>query len=162
MMQSHISPAWTKALPLGAIALAAAVAPACPANAQTAAPAKQAVVYAKCMRQHGFADFPDPDSEGRILFRARLDARSMKAVRAAHKSCNDVAPPGWRSERPDPDRRAKLLGFAQCVRAKGVADFPDPGARGAFDFDRIADSPTLRIAMADCRRITGLMVGFGG
>jgi len=172
MMQSPMSSAWTKALPLSAVALAAAVALAGAAGAHNAAPQsadpqsadpmKQAAVYAKCMRQNGFADFPDPDAQGRILLHSRLDSRSMKAFQAAHKGCNDVAPPGWRSERPDPDRQAKLLGFAQCVRAKGVLDFPNPSAKGAFDFGRIADSPMLRTAMETCRQSTGIMVGFGG
>lgn len=162
MMQGHRHFNSAKVLPLGVIALATTLAWSFPANAGNAGPVEQAVVYAQCMRQNGFADFPDPDSEGRILLRPRLDSRSAPAFRAAHLACNDVAPPGWRSERPDPNRRAKLLGFTKCVRAKGVADFPDPAARGEFDFGRIADSPTLRTAMENCRRATGVMVGFGG
>lgn len=162
MMQSYKNSDWAKALPLRAIALAAMLSLAFPASARNADPVEQAVVYAQCMRQNGFADFPDPDSEGRILLRSRLESRSAPAFRAAHRACNDVAPPGWRSERPDPDRKAKLLGFAQCMRAKGVADFPDPSAQGEFDFGRIADSPTLRTAMENCRRARGIMVGFGG
>ena len=161
-MQSLMNSNWAKALPLSALALAATFSLAFPASAQNADPAEQAAAYARCMRQNGFTDFPDPDSEGRILLRSRLDSRSAPAFRAAHQACNEVAPPGWRSERPDPNRRTKLLGFAQCVRAKGVADFPDPSARGEFDFSRIADSPTLRTAMENCRRAKGIVVGFGG
>ena len=57
--------------------------------------AEKAVAYAQCMRKSGFPDFPDPDAEGRILLRQRLDDRSAPAFRAAHAACNDLAPEGW-------------------------------------------------------------------
>ncbi len=148
-----------KMLLLNAAVVAALSILASPADAGNA---EKAVAYAQCMRKNGFPDFPDPDAEGRILLRPRLDDRSAPAFRAAHAACNDVAPEGWASERPDPERRAKLLGFAQCVRDEGIAGFPDPGSEGQFDFSTVADSPKLKSAMATCRQAKGVTVGFGG
>lgn len=122
----------------------------------------KAVAYSQCIRKNGFPDFPDPDAEGRILLRQRLDNRSAPAFRTAHEACNDVAPEGWASERPEPERKAKLLGFAQCVRDKGIADFPYPSSEGQFDFANITDSPKLKFAMETCRQANGVIVGFGG
>lgn len=123
---------------------------------------EKAAAYAQCMRKNGFPDFPDPDAEGRILLRQRLDDQSAPAFRKAHAACNDLAPEGWASERSDPERRAKLLGFAQCVRDEGVSDFPDPSEEGRFDFATVTDSPKLKSAMEACRRSKGVSVGFGG
>lgn len=131
-------------------------------NPADAKDGEKAAAYAQCMRKNGFPDFPDPDAEGRILLRPRLDDRSAPAFRQAHAACNDVAPEGWASERPDPQRRAKLLGFAQCVRDEGVANFPDPGSEGQFDFATVTDSPKLKSAMENCRKAKGVTVGFGG
>lgn len=149
----------TKILLLNAAMIAALSIWGSPADAGDT---EKAVAYAQCMRKNGFPDFPDPDAEGRILLRPRLDDRSAPAFRKAHAACNDLAPEGWASERPDPARRAKLLGFAQCVRDEGVAEFPDPGSAGQFDFATVTDSPKLKSAMEACRRAKGVTVGYGG
>ncbi|PLP56621.1 hypothetical protein CYK37_24610 [Mesorhizobium loti] len=149
----------TKVLLLNAAVIAALSIWESPADAKDVG---KAVAYSQCMRKNGFPDFPDPDAEGRILLRQRLDDRSAPAFRTAHAACNDLAPEGWASERPDPERRTKLLGFAQCVRDEGIADFPDPSREGQFDFATITDSPKLKSAMETCRQAKGVTVGFGG
>ena len=155
-----------KAPPLTVAALAMALSLGSQARAQDAEPADQGLAYSQCMRKNGFPDFPDPDSEGRILLQQRLDSRSAPAFQAAGEACRDLAPPGWAAERPDSERMEQLLGFAQCVRDEGVPDFPDPNAEGGFDFAGmdidIADSPTMRAAMETCRQAEGVTVGFGG
>lgn len=159
MLNTCTNRSGTKMLLLNAAVIAALSIWGSPADAKDA---EKAVAYAQCMRKNGFPDFPDPDAEGRILLRPRLDDRSAPAFRAAHAACNNLAPEGWASERPDPERRAKLLGFARCVRDEGIADFPDPGSAGQFDFATITDSPKLKSAMETCRQAKGVTVGFGG
>ncbi|MCR4268557.1 hypothetical protein [Nitratireductor sp. ZSWI3] len=159
MLRTYTNRHKTKLLLLNAAVIAALSVWGSPADARDV---EKAVVYAQCMRANGFPDFPDPDAGGRILLRQRLDDRSAPALRTAHKACNDLAPEGWASERPDPERKAKLLGFAQCVRDEGIADFPDPSSEGQFDFATITDSPELKSAMETCRQAKGVIVGFGG
>lgn len=159
MLNTCTNRSGTKMLLLNAAVIAALSIWGSPADAKDE---EKAVAYAQCMRKNGFPDFPDPDAEGRILLRPRLDDRSAPAFRAAHAACNNLAPEGWASERPDPERRAKLLGFARCVRDEGIADFPDPGSAGQFDFATITDSPKLKSAMETCRQAKGVTVGFGG
>lgn len=159
MSRTYTNRSGTRGLLLNAAMIAALSVAGFPANAKDA---DKAVAYAQCMRQSGFPDFPDPDAEGRILLRKRLDDRSAPAFRTAHKACNDLAPEGWASQRPDPERKAKLLGFAQCVREAGITDFPDPSSEGQFDFATVTDSPKLKSAMEACRQAKGVIVGFGG
>lgn len=159
MPRTYTNRRGTKVLLLNAAVIAALSILGFPADAKDVG---KAVAYSQCMRKNGFPDFPDPDAEGRILLRQRLDDRSAPAFRTAHTACNDLAPEGWASERPDPARKAKLLGFAQCVRDEGIADFPDPSGEGRFDFTNVADSPKLKSAMETCRQAKGVIVGFGG
>ncbi|MEC9246450.1 MAG: hypothetical protein VYB05_16940 [Pseudomonadota bacterium] len=159
MLRTYTNRHETKLLLLNAAVIAALSIWESPADARDV---EKAVVYAQCMRANGFPDFPDPDAGGRILLRQRLDDRSAPALRTAHKACNDLAPEGWASERPDPERKGKLLGFAQCVRDEGIADFPDPSSEGQFDFATITDSPELKSAMETCRQAKGVIAGFGG
>jgi hypothetical protein len=49
------------------------------------------------------------------------------------------------------------LAFAECMRANGVPDFPDPGGGGAAEFSLPAGvdptSPAFRAAQAKCRKL---------
>jgi len=60
-----------------------------------------------------------------------------------------------------------LLKFAQCMRASGVPNFPDPGAGGGFLFRTGAgidpSSPAYKAAQAACRKLApgGLPPGPG-
>lgn len=53
---------------------------------------------------------------------------------------------------------SQAVRFAQCMRAKGVSNFPDPGPSGQFTIEDIANgsgvdtsSPTFRLAMDACK-----------
>jgi hypothetical protein len=57
-----------------------------------------------------------------------------------------------------------LLGFAKCMRGKGVNGFPDPSPKGVFEFTSAAtdmSTPQAQKAMNDCRQsnpVNGLMI----
>jgi hypothetical protein len=60
------------------------------------------------------------------------------------------------------------LAYAQCMRAHGVPDFPDPNGQGGFTFqggqegDLGPDSPAFQQANQDCQQITPVSgVGHG-
>ncbi|MDF2982123.1 MAG: hypothetical protein K0Q69_1895, partial [Devosia sp.] len=119
--------------------------------------------YAQCMRDNGYAEFPDPTpGEGmRFLITPGSAARFEKASAA----CHDLAPEGMRGEGVTPEQLEGLLKLAQCVREHGLPNFPDPSPDGGFDAGKLGagpDDPKLRAAMDACRELSGgarIMIG---
>jgi hypothetical protein len=140
---------------------------AAPVAALAQAPADNddaALAYAQCMRDNGYAEFPDPSpGEGmRFLITPGGAARFEKASTA----CRDLAPEGLRDEGLTPEQLEGLLQLAQCVREHGVPNFPDPNADGGFDAKKLGtgpDDPKLRAAMSACRELSrGARIMIGG
>lgn len=160
----------SKLLPILRVGLvAAAIAAASGAAAQETSAERQeaALVHAQCMRDNGYAEFPDPEPNGD--FRIRIDPESAPRFEAAAAACQHLAPEGLRGEDLDPEALEELLKFAQCVRENGLPDFPDPDAKGRFDPRRVGvgpDDPRLETAMEACRNEVGggkgLRIAIGG
>jgi hypothetical protein len=100
-------------------------------------PEAQALAFAGCMRSSGVPNFPDPKAGGGFLFRpgAGIDPSSA-AFRAAQAKCKkflpDIGGPG--SGAPiSAQALAHWLKIAQCMRRRGVADFPDPRSTAPSD-----------------------------
>jgi hypothetical protein len=56
---------------------------------------KKFQVYAKCMRENGMPDYPDPDSEGRSRFESGKEPDpNDPALKAAHEKCAELLPGG--------------------------------------------------------------------
>ena len=102
----------------------------------TGATAQRAALLkvARCYRTHGYPIFPDPiEINGRWGFpdsapRFRRDPPACLPLARSAKSLN--AEKGPKVSAAD---IAKLRSFARCMRQHGVADWPDPDAKGAFD-----------------------------
>ena len=92
--------------------------------ARTLTPRQKAVKFTECMRTNGVGDFPDPDASGQFPSYgvSVTPAVWTKAVAA----CKSLQPPGTLSAKLTPAQESAALKFAQCVRANGVPDFPDP------------------------------------
>jgi hypothetical protein len=90
----------------------------------TATPRQKAVKFAACMRENGYPDFPDPKASGEFpSFGISVSpAVWVKALRA----CKELQPPGSFSAHMSSKELSAALKFAQCIRAHGVKDFPDP------------------------------------
>jgi len=105
--------------------------------------ARGAIAYAGCMRSNGVPKFPDPDSSGRIpkVALAQLGVASTQ-FQAAQASCRQLLPNGGQAPSQAQLLQIKALGlkFAQCVRAHGVPNLPDPDASG-----RIPDPASVGI-----------------
>jgi len=103
------------------------------AAAPPPADVEKLVEYARCIRANGYPEFPDPAPDGRVQL--KLDPKNGAKFEAAQRACRDKLPPGMAAmDQPvTPERLQALLGFAGCVRGKGVKGFPDPTSRGAFD-----------------------------
>jgi hypothetical protein len=92
------------------------------ADKQTTARDK-AVKFSECIRAHGVSDFPDPNAKNDFEYGVSVSPSVWtKAVHA----CKDLQPPGTLSSKRTPKQQSEGLKFAQCMRAKGVKDFPDP------------------------------------
>jgi len=115
-----------------------------PASQSGQAPGTQAEKYAACMRAHGITNFPDPvvhTSTGGGATAVSVGIRvtpaivSMPGFKAAQTACASILPAlknGGPGQTPA-QQQAKVddeISFARCVRAHGVANFPDPNGQG--------------------------------
>jgi hypothetical protein len=95
------------------------------------------LAYARCMRVHGIADYPDPDSHGGLPLGggpsgSDLDADSP-AYQHATQACVSLLPGSAAAQQhTQAQMGAAALGFARCMRAHGISGFPDPNADGQF------------------------------
>ena len=121
------------------------------------------VKFAECMRDHGVADFPDPDASGELTIDGVLNGSSLDpdapAWKAATEACKDLQPPGFTGDgEVSADEQDTRLQFARCIRENGVKDFPDPvNGQPLVDTNRIPSSAApggmsiLNAAMQACR-----------
>jgi len=114
-----------------------------PSSAQTSTNATNAallVKYSACMRSHGAPNFPDPSTSQRgdnsfgvdgynFNLPASLDTQAP-AYQSAEKHCRGLIGFGGGGPARNPAAVAKArqaaLAHAQCMRAHGVPNFPDP------------------------------------
>jgi hypothetical protein len=123
-----------------------------------------ALAHAQCMRDNGYAEFPDPRPDGNIRF--LIEPGSAPRFHKAAAACRHLAPEGLRGEDITPENLEALVRLAQCVRENGLPDFPDPTADGRFELRGIGagpGDPRLAAAMAACRDEAGqggrIMIG---
>lgn len=122
----------------------------------------EAAKFAKCMRDNGVSEFPDPDASGRLTIDGVVNGSSLDTNAPAWKTaigaCKDLQPPGFTGEgRRSTKEQEAALEFAQCIRDNGVKDFPDPINGEPFvDTNRIPSAATsggmaaLNAAMDAC------------
>lgn len=103
---------------------------ATPKPSSTPGGSHSALAFAQCMRKHGVTNFPDPGSGGRIAINGSegggLDPASSQ-FQNAQQACRSLLPNGGA---PNPQQQQQMqqdaLKFSQCMRAHGIANFPDP------------------------------------
>ena len=133
-------------------------------NASASTAHAQAVKFARCMRSNGVGAFPDPSGQGGFTIDEVVNGSSMDpnapAFKQAISACKSLEPAGFTGAKVTPEQAAARLKFAQCIRANGVPDFPDPTANGPLvDTNRIpsASQPggvsALHAAMQKCRDV---------
>jgi hypothetical protein len=92
-----------------------------------------ALAYSQCMRAHGIASFPDPDSNGDLQLNAEpgsdIDPHNAK-FQAADTACKSLRPQPQAI--PAGEVKAANVKYAQCMRAHGISDFPDPSPDGTL------------------------------
>jgi hypothetical protein len=125
-----------------------------PSATPTGSFADQARRHAQCMREHGIPEADPvigPDGgvhAGGGYDKHQLDDNVLKNAIAACKQYEPVLT-GADAEL----KRQGALGLAQCMRAHGVPNFPDPDANGRLDTDLpgLQDDPDYGEAWAYCR-----------
>ena len=130
-------------------------------NNNTAANAQKAVKFAECMRSNGVSQFPDPSASGKLTIDAVANGSSLDTSTPAFKQaisvCKNLEPAGFTGSKRSSQQQQAALRFAQCIRANGVKDFPDPIPNGPLvDTNRIPSAATssgmslLHVAMQKC------------
>jgi hypothetical protein len=126
---------------------------------------EKAVKFAECVRAHGVPHFPDPGASGDINFGVDV---SKEVFTAAVNACKSLEPPGALSAKRSAKQQSAALRFAQCVRAHGVPDFPDPvNGQPLIDTTHIPSSnppggmTILNAATHKCGHVLGLTAGGG-
>jgi hypothetical protein len=132
--------------------------------------ADAAWVYARCIRENGYPEWPDPNADGQIMLR-RDQGMSFNDPRmlAAQEACQDLRPPGMAGSDVDQEEMMEiLLQLAQCMRENGVPEWPDPSpdSRGRIVLGPESGinpySLTFQAAVRTCRaNLPGGMM-FGG
>jgi hypothetical protein len=89
------------------------------------------LAYARCMREHGIADFPDPQPGGIPIGRGGDLDPTNPQFKAADDACKSLLPVPSAEEQQK--EFADVLAYAKCMREHGIADFPDPKPGEGFD-----------------------------
>ena len=157
-----------------ALALVALMVAGCGSNAPsesaaTSTPDKtltardKAVKFAECVRAHGVSDFPDPDAKNDFEYGVSV---SKEVWTKAVNACKALQPPGTLSAKRTPKQQSATLRLAQCVRAHGVKDFPDPvNGEPVVDTYKIPSSnrpggmAILNAALGKCRSVMQEVLG---
>jgi hypothetical protein len=110
------------------------------------------------MRSHGIPNFPDPTSSGGLDINSNtgIDPDSAQ-FKSAQKACRGYLPVPSAEQQARAEQQA--LQFAACMRAHGLANFPDPtfGPNGAISRDDRANdidsnSPAFQAAVKKCNQ----------
>jgi hypothetical protein len=135
----------------------------------TTANAQKAVKFAECMRSNGVGKFPDPPASGAFTIDAIANGSSLDtstpAFTQALSACRDLEPTGFTGAQRSAQQTDAALKFAQCIRANGVPDFPDPAnGQPLVDTNRIPSAATssgMSILHAAMRKCGGLAAAAG-
>ena len=86
-----------------------------------------AVAYSACMRAHGVADFPDPVvNGGHISLTITPGLSHEPRFASAQAACQHLLGAGPAPQSITAAQQADYLKAAACMRAHGIAGFPDP------------------------------------
>jgi hypothetical protein len=80
---------------------------------------------ARCMRAHGVSNFPDPSRGHGLTIGPGINPQSP-AFQAAQQACKRFAGPVGGAPKMSESERRQAVRFAECMRANGQPNFPDP------------------------------------
>lgn len=135
-----------------------------------------ALKYSECMRAHGVANFPDPGADGSIEIQSNGPSGSHSLhlnsaqFNAANQACKHLLPNGGQpTAAQKAQMEAQALKYSQCMRAHGVANFPDPDTSGGGIGFKLSPSsgidprsPQFQNAQKTCSSLLPGRVGHSG
>ena len=131
------------AVALAAVALLLAGCSDEPGGATTSSPTSTAsraeqgaamLAVSRCMRSHGYPNFPDPVQGASGDWDWPPSTDRMQATGECEQLLRQAKAADRRNDRQKVDAAtlAKLRRYAQCMREHGLPDWPDPNGAGAF------------------------------
>jgi hypothetical protein len=137
------------------------VANGAPSSASPAtSPSADPLAFARCMRDHGVRDFPDPDSSGNFNLSGGGDLNPTNPTyQAATQACRSLGSAGKGSEPAlSPPQIAAIVEFARCMRDHQITNYPDPDSFGHIPgirhFGIDPDGPQFQAAVDACEHYT--------
>jgi hypothetical protein len=131
--------------------------------------------WAACMRRHGDPAQSDPTITADKLIDITWNPATTGGIFGTNKggqgnsgpgqycrSYLNAAQAGLGGDQQPAKSPAQLLKYSECMRANGVANFPDPGANGNLSFsvnaggDLNPSNPTFQSASKVCAKKTGV------
>ena len=93
------------------------------------------LAFSQCMRSRGVRNFPDPTPGSGAKFpSAQQLGVSSPQYQAAENACQHLLPVGVNDHFPPAELPLLLTGmreFSQCMRSRGVPNWPDPSVNSA-------------------------------
>jgi hypothetical protein len=129
-----------------------------PAASPSVDPVRLAQQYVACMRRQGVPMLDRLTDEGR----PQVDKTKVDPDRLgpAMERCRSLLPPVEATRRPAAQDVERMRAYATCLRAHGLAEYPDPDpdtgepAMSEALAQRIKDDPHLDAAMRACASLT--------
>jgi hypothetical protein len=125
------------------------------------------LAFAQCMRTHGVPNFPDPNPSGGFSVSGQLNGNPTGPAAQAHNACQHLLPSGSATTGTGSVTQAQLnqaLKIAQCLRAHGEPNFPDPTVvNGSLNFTvqpGVLGSARFQAAVKACRSLIPKGVNF--
>jgi hypothetical protein len=152
----------TLAVAVAAVALLTAALSGGSAATTAAAPPSGLAAYSQCIRSHGVPSFPDPTrSQG--IPKNKIPVGDAQLL-AAFKDCQHLMPAaGLGPQTTATETRTRFaneISFADCLRAHGLANFPDPTPTGQLTHQMLSDAninlhqPAVQQAADACVSVT--------
>jgi hypothetical protein len=131
------------------------------------------VKWASCMNTHGDPDQAAPTLDANMVIHLTWNDATPGGIYGTNKGGQGNAGPGQYcrpyidqaiadlqgSQHLQQPSQAQLVRFSRCMRANGIADFPDP-SNGGLSFNRAGDlnptNPAFQKASTLCARKTGV------
>ena len=129
--------------------------------------------FARCVREHGYPDFPDPviKDDGSAEIPPAAEEALNRREATLRPACEPILrrlPAALARDNGDegagqasPAQIAERKRFAKCVREHGASDFPDPDATGAIIMADSDGRTTFDRATVTAFEACGLRMGGG-
>jgi hypothetical protein len=153
---------WPALLAAGILAAVVSGCGAAPST-KTGGVQRNAGAYAACTRSHGIPDFPDANNGGfnendtptTTTVNGVTLKESAAQLQTADQACQHYLGESQGDGAPSPQQQQAAEAFAQCMRAHGFPDFPDPSFAHGVMFNTPPDfdprSPQVQAAQTACQ-----------